>query len=332
MQGHTLYECIHKLRPGRRLGEPVISGFRAVVGLGDTFREEGEELSSSVARGPRTEAALTVLRGDNVGALYPLDRQISVIGRSRDVAVPLPDSNLSRHHAQIHRGGAEFTIEDLGSTNGTFVDGERVEGKLVLQDGCRIFLGTHTVLHFRLHDAVELEAARQTYALTVRDALTGVFNRRHLEERLWSEAAFARRHNSALSLILFDIDHFKRINDEHGHTVGDAALRLLAKALGGLTRQEDVLARYGGEEFALVARGIDRDNTLALAERMRQAIEAQRLPIGRGRRSFTISIGIAHSEAGSPMEAQHMFEAADRALYAAKDAGRNTVSIAPNKE
>jgi diguanylate cyclase (GGDEF)-like protein len=287
-----------------------------VANLSDTYKDADGELSSSVERRPRTEAALTVLRGDHVGALYPLDRDEVVIGRSCDVAVALPDDNLSRQHARIARApaGGEYTIEDLGSTNGTFVDGERVRGKRVLEDGCRIHLGTRTVLHFRSHDPVELQVALETYALALRDPLTGVWNRRHLEERLWSEAAFARRHGSPLSLILFDIDHFKRINDEHGHATGDAALRLLASALSELTRKEDVLARYGGEEFALVARGIDRDATLVLAERMRQAIESQQLPIGRRRTSFTISVGIAHSAAGEDVEAQQLFEAADRAL------------------
>lgn len=297
----------------------------------DTFRDEVEDLSDSVARGPRSEAALTVLRGENVGALYPLDGDDFVIGRSAEVGITLPDDSLSRQHARIRREGDAFTIEDLGSTNGTFVDGERLERPRALEDGSRIHLGSRTVLHFRLHDAVELEAARQTYALAVRDPLTGVFNRRHMQERLWSEAAFARRHHTSLSLILLDIDHFKLINDEHGHAVGDAALCLLAAALTGLTRQEDVLARYGGEEFALIARGIDRDGTLLLAERMRSTIEALRLPLdGGGSLGFTISIGIAFCEPGDETEAQQLFEAADRALYSAKDSGRNHVTLAPS--
>jgi diguanylate cyclase (GGDEF)-like protein len=149
---------------------------------------------------------------------------------------------------------------------------------------------------------------------------------------MWSEAAYARRHGTPLSLMLLDVDHFKQINDEHGHAVGDDALRLLARALSTLTREEDMLARYGGEEFALVARGIGRQDTLLLAERMRSVIAQQRLPIGQQEVAFTVSIGVAHSETGEDADAQHMFEAADRALYAAKDAGRNGVSIAPPAE
>jgi len=297
--------------------------------LEDTARDEAEELHDSVARGPKSEAVLTVLRGQNPGSLYTLEGHEATIGRSPDVAVPIPDDALSRQHARIHRQRDVYTIEALGSTNGTFVDGVRVTGRYTLEDGCRIALGARTVLHFGLHDSVELEAARHTHALTVRDPLTGAFNRRYLQERLASEAAFARRHKTPLSLLLLDIDYFKQINDVHGHSAGDAALRLLAQALSSMARQEDMLARYGGEEFALVARGIDRNGAQLLAERVRSAIAKQRLPVDKGSLSFTVSVGVAHCDAGDDCDAQHMFEAADRELYAAKDAGRNRVSISP---
>jgi diguanylate cyclase (GGDEF)-like protein len=295
----------------------------------ETTRKDDDDLSASVERGEKSEGVLTVLRGENPGALYTIDGLEAVIGRSPDVAVVIPDDSLSRRHACIRRIGVAFAIEDLGSTNGTFVDGKRVQRLRALEDGCRIFLGSHTVLLFRLHDLVELEAARQTQAMTVRDALTGTFNRRYLQERLRSEVAFAHRHRTPLSLLLLDIDHFKQINDTHGHAAGDVALRVLADALTALTRAEDVLARYGGEEFALLARGIDRDGTLALAERVRSAIAAEHVPTASGPITFTVSIGIAHDGGGSDISAPSMFDAADRALYAAKDAGRNSVSIAP---
>jgi diguanylate cyclase (GGDEF)-like protein len=281
-----------------------------------------------VARGPRSEAAMTVLRGELPGALFLL-RAESIIGRDPDVTISLPEHSLSRQHARIVRTGSAYTIEDLGSTNGTFVDGVRIAGKHGLEDGCRVHLGTRTVLHFRLYDAVELEAACASYALTVRDPLTGIYNRRYLQDRLSSEFAYCRRHSTPLSLMLLDIDHFKRINDQHGHSVGDEALRALANALAELTRQEDVLARYGGEEFALIVRGIDRQKTLALAERIRSAVAEQRVPVANDLVTFTVSVGIAHSENGDGGDVRALLETADRALYAAKEAGRNLVSFAP---
>jgi diguanylate cyclase (GGDEF)-like protein len=273
---------------------------------------------------------MTVLRGELPGALFPLHAEETIIGRDPEVTISLPEHSLSRQHACVRRAGHLYTIEDLGSTNGTFIDGVRITGAHNLEDGCRVHLGTRTVLHFRLYDAVELAAACETYALTVRDPLTGVYNRRYLQDRLWSEAAYCRRHGTPLSLILLDIDHFKSINDGYGHSVGDDALRTLASTLLQLTRQEDVLARYGGEEFALIARGIDRQNTLAFAERIRRSVESQCLAVANGMVSFTVSVGVAHSVNGDDSDVQSLLETADRALYAAKEAGRNRVSIAPN--
>jgi two-component system cell cycle response regulator len=295
----------------------------------DTTRESVDDDHPSVARGPRFAAILTVLRGENPGVMYTLEGSEALVGRSPEVAVTVPDDTLSRRHAYIRRIGNVFAIQDLESTNGTFVDGIRVEGTQALEDGCRIGVGARTVLHFRMVDAVELEAARQTYALTVLDPLTGVFNRRHLQERLAAETAYATRHGTPLSLLLLDIDHFKQINDAHGHAAGDEALCMLAKLLGKLARREDVLARFGGEEFALITRGIDQQGAFALAERARAAVAEQCLATETGTIRFTVSIGIAQCEAGAGSAAQRMFEAADRALYAAKDSGRNCVSIAP---
>jgi diguanylate cyclase (GGDEF)-like protein len=296
----------------------------------DTTPDEYDDSTDSVGRGPRSEAALTVLRGELPGALFPLSAHEMIIGRDTDAGISLPDHSLSRQHARILRRGYIYSIEDLGSTNGTFVDGTRIAGRRTLEDGCRVHLGSRTVLHFRLYDAVELEAACQSYALTVRDALTGMYNRRYLQERLRSEVAYCRRHGTPLSVIMLDIDHFKSINDQYGHGVGDAALRALAHTLSGLTRREDVLARYGGEEFALIARGIDREETCALAERIRYEVASRRVPVGSGALSFTVSIGVAHSETGLDSDAERLIEIADQALYAAKYAGRNLVSIEPS--
>jgi two-component system, cell cycle response regulator len=297
----------------------------------DTARVDVEDgLRSSVERGPKSEAVLTMLRGANPGFLYTLEGNEAVIGRSPEVAVSIPDDTLSRRHACIRRDDQGFSIEDMGSTNGTFVDGARVQGSQRLADGCRISLGARIVLHFALHDSVELEAARQTHDLTVRDPLTRVFNRRHLEERFAGEVAFANRHKTPLSLLLLDIDHFKEINDRFGHVAGDAALRSLARALLAMVRQEDVLGRYGGEEFAIVARGIDRRGTALFAERMRRGVQELHVPTEDGSLSFTVSIGVAYERGVDGCDAVRMFEAADRALYAAKAAGRNRVELAPD--
>ncbi len=280
-------------------------------------------------RGPKSEGVLTVLRGPNPGFLYTLDNDAALIGRSPEAQVSIADDALSRRHARIVRRDASFFIEDLESTNGTFVDGKRLHKPRKLEDGCRISLGGRTLLRFALHDAIEQEAARSTHELTVRDPLTRVFNRRHLEERLASETAYAARHETPLSLLVIDVDGFKQVNDTHGHAAGDSALRVLARALLAIVRKEDVVGRYGGEEFAIVARGIDRRGAAALAERVRGGVAELRVPTEHEPLSFTVSIGVAHTEGGDGCEPERLLRAADQALYAAKHAGRNRVESAP---
>jgi diguanylate cyclase (GGDEF)-like protein len=298
----------------------------------DTARVDVEQelTSNSVARGPKSEAVLTVLRGPSPGFIYALDGLIAVIGRNADTQVSIPDDGLSRRHACIRRKAEGFYIEDLESTNGTFVDGERVRDARKLDDGSRISLGGGTVLHFALRDAAELEAARRTHELTVRDPLTRLYNRRHFEERLASEAAFSHRHKAALSLLMIDVDSFKQINDNYGHAVGDSALRVLARSLLTMVRKEDVLSRYGGEEFAIVARGIDEEGALLFAERVHRGVQALRVPTEHGPIGFTVSIGVSHSSSEQGCDGEQMLRAADDALYAAKHAGRNRIEMAPS--
>ena len=286
---------------------------------------------SSVARGPKSEGVLTVLRGPSPGAIFALDESLSVIGRSPEAQVSIPEDTLSRRHACIRREADGFYVEDLASTNGTFVDGERVHGPVLLQDGSRISLGVAAVLHFSLRDAAELEAARRTHELTVRDPLTRLYNRRHFEERLAGEAAFAHRHKTPLSVLMIDVDAFKQINDTYGHGVGDATLRVLARALSSLVRKEDVLGRYGGEEFSIVARGIDETGAVMLAQRVHRCAKALRVPCERGPIAFTVSVGVAHSTGEAGCDAERLLRAADDALYAAKRGGRDRVEVAPSE-
>ncbi|HEX7479434.1 MAG TPA: GGDEF domain-containing protein [Polyangiales bacterium] len=306
-------------------------GVRMLPREDDTARVQVEATAANQVErsGPKSEGVLTVLRGPNPGFLYTLDASEAVIGRSPEVTVSIADEALSRRHARIRRESSAFYIEDLGSTNGTFVDGERLQRPRKLEDGCRISLGGRTLLRFALHDAVEQEAARSTHELTVRDPLTRVFNRGHLEERLASETAYAARHNTALAMLLIDVDDFKQVNDSHGHAAGDAALRVLARALTAMVRKEDVLARYGGEEFAIVARGIDRAGAIAFAERVRSGVHEVSVPTERKPLRVTVSVGVAHTNGGEGCEGDRLLRAADRALYTAKRAGRNRVEAAP---
>jgi diguanylate cyclase (GGDEF)-like protein len=152
-----------------------------------------------------------------------------------------------------------------------------------------------------------------------RDVLTELLNRRGFDEIFDIELERARRSDTPLSLLLGDLDHFKRLNDEHGHAAGDAELRRVARTLRVAKRRFDVAARMGGEEFALLAPDTDEQGALTLAERMRSEVD---LGSGHGDRTLTISFGVAtfplHGES-----AEDLLRAADQALYSAKRGGRN---------
>ena len=160
------------------------------------------------------------------------------------------------------------------------------------------------------------------------DPLTGLTNRRGLMERLQQEWARVQRHGGALSFIMGDVDHFKRINDTHGHAVGDQALREVADAIVGRCRETDLPSRYGGEEFAIIVPGEAVSAAARLAERCRQAVEAVRLGAGSEALRMTASFGVADSTGLASPEA--LVQQADKALYRAKNAGRNRVEVRQN--
>lgn len=273
--------------------------------------------------------SVTILTGHDPGAVFEIKAGNTDMGRSPDVDIPIADAGLSRRHARIVSEGGNYFIEDLGSTNGTFLNGNKVTQRLKLENGARIQVGETTVLRFALQDQLEQEAAKRMYEMTVRDPLTGLHNRRHLDERLASEFAFAIRHRTALSVFVVDVDHFKQINDTRGHPGGDEVLRALAGTLQKMVRTEDLVARFGGEEFVVIARSIDERGAAVFAERLRATVEAMRIPWQDDEIRITVSVGVAHCDAKYQYTtAEAMLAASDGALYRAKNAGRNRVNVA----
>lgn len=272
---------------------------------------------------------LTVLSGPNLGAVYCMRGERAILGRGDDSDLVLDDDSVSRHHARLSRHGGLYTIEDLDSTNGTFVSGRRVHGPVPLAEGERLRLAG-CVMCFGTQDAQAAQAARRIYEMGIRDGLTNLYNRRHLDDRMRNEVAFALRHGTPLAVIVCDIDLFKHVNDLLGHQAGDEVLRRVAAALQSTVRTEDVLARSGGEEFTVIARGIDADGARAFAERMRAMIERIEVLWQGERVPVTISLGVAHNHmvGMSSLDGDTLLAAADRALYAAKHAGRNRVEHA----
>ena len=247
-----------------------------------------------------------------------------VIGRHAKCDVCLQDPGVSRRHARIVGvPGGPYMIEDLKSTNGTFVDGQRAL-KVKLRGGERIQIGPNVVFRFSFGDETEEALARKLYEASTRDPLTQCHSRRFLDERLEAEVAYARRHKSPLGAVMFDIDHFKAINDMLGHAAGDRVLREVGARIGKLIRTEDVFGRYGGEEFLVLVRGIKHKNVIRFAERVRHAIDELRIPFGNRIIEITVSLGVASlEECGKKPDGATLVALADARLYRAKRAGRN---------
>jgi diguanylate cyclase (GGDEF)-like protein len=273
-----------------------------------------------------TNRVLTVLLGVNAGQVFTLDRDETLIGRGRDANIVIDEVGISRRHARIRRAdGGRHILEDLDSTNGVFVNSRRVE-RADLADGDRIQVGPAVLLRFGLVAADEEALARQLYEGATRDALTRLYNRKYATERLGAEVAYAHRHATPLSVILFDIDHFKRVNDTFGHAAGDAVLRILSAQAQKTIRGEDVLARYGGEEFVVIVRGIEHRSAMVLADRIRKSVERLSIPWDSGTLTISISAGVASlGECGPKAPEDALVSLADERLYRAKAGGRNRV-------
>jgi diguanylate cyclase (GGDEF)-like protein len=179
------------------------------------------------------------------------------------------------------------------------------------------------------HQAATLEQQNiQLKAAATTDALTGLANRAQFDQFLTEQFTVAAGNRQPLSMLLIDVDHFKRVNDRHGHPVGDQVLRAIGKLLKGAARVQDLAARYGGEEMSLIMPSTTRGTAAAIAESIRRAIAAKPIPCQELAVPVTISVGVASFELGGPLrEPAHLIKAADMAMYAAKSGGRNCVKI-----
>jgi diguanylate cyclase (GGDEF)-like protein len=286
-----------------------------------------DELASSPAVAPdlaKDRCLFSVVCGPRHDALLPMVGRELTVGRGPNVDEGLDDPFVSRRHARFFWNGSTLYVEDLGSTNGTWVGKRRVVSPHRVRDGSYVRLGRDVLLRCGLYDRVSEQSLLGLYASSRQDPLTHCYNRRYFDEQLEAEVSFARRSDGMLSLMLIDIDEFKRINDSRGHESGDAALRVVTQCMRRLLRPEDVLCRYGGDEFALIARGIAERNAVILAERVRRAVAG--LDRGGGQK-LSISIGVASRRPKSCASRAVLFSMADRSLYRAKAEGRNRVCV-----
>ncbi|HEY8074414.1 MAG TPA: GGDEF domain-containing protein, partial [Labilithrix sp.] len=233
--------------------------------------ERSVQVAPQSIRSPR-RATLVVMSGTSAGQVFRIEDAHVTLGRSKKADLVLVDAGVSRLHCGIDRDRqGRCLASDLGSTNGTLLNGARVD-RTELTAGDRLQLGPDVVLQFGYFDDAEEGLALRLYEAATRDALTRAYNRRHLQERLAAELSYAKRHETSLAAVIFDIDHFKAVNDLHGHAAGDGVLRDVADTVAEMLRTEDIFARWGGEEFLVLARGLSTRSAARLAERIRVAI------------------------------------------------------------
>ena len=291
---------------------PAFGNTVTVTEVGADFDALGQE---------HRRATLILISGPDPGQVFSLGAE-AVIGRDPVVDIAIDDSAVSRRHARVIVRGDTHVIEDLGSANGTFVNGTRIT-KHVLANAERVQIGPRVVLRFALLDEAEEAMQRQLFESSTRDPLTGAYNKKYITERLVAETAHALRHRSNLELVMFDVDKFKQVNDVYGHLVGDSVLRTVAERVHTLVRSEDVFGRFGGEEFVVISRAPDAAKH---AERIRVAIEKLAIETDRGPLHVTVSLGVARfDELSAEVTAGALLDKADLRLLEAKRTGRNRV-------
>src|SRR5579883_1326886 len=261
--------------------------------------------------------------GSAMGTRHLLEKGTMILGREDECDITIADYSVSRRHTRFDLDVDGYLATDLGSTNGTFVN-DKPAYRTPLTDGDYLRVG-NCLFRFLAGGNVEAEYHEELYRLAIIDALTGLYNKRYLMDYVQRELARSARYGRPLGLILFDIDHFKVINDTMGHLAGDLTLREVAACLGSEVRGDDLLARYGGEEFAAVLTESDQASAAELAERLRLAVESHAFAFEGRRYAVTISLGVASIQGNEVVSPQELLQRADDRLYRAKREGRNRV-------
>jgi len=279
---------------------------------------------SSVAAPPAGDACLVWVYPTDaeLGKRFALEKEEMVLGRGSDADITIDRDSVSRRHAMITHQDKKYTVVDLGSTNGTYVNDVPVKHH-DLGDGDLVKIG-NTIFKFLTGGNVESAYYEEIYKLTIFDGLTQAHNKRYFMEFIERELARAGRTGRPLSLVMFDIDHFKVINDTHGHLTGDAILKDLCARVRKSVRKDELLARYGGEEFAVVLPEASREGAVEFAERARRIVEADPFAFEGDSIRVTISLGVANTQ-GENLSPTAFIKEADENLYKAKRGGRNRV-------
>jgi two-component system, cell cycle response regulator len=290
-----------------------------------------EPLVQDLPHSPTTSSSpsplyFIMINGGIPGAMLHLSGAGTRIGRAIDNTLQLPETSISRYHAVLREDEeAQIRVSDLGSTNGTFVNGRRLpeHTPVCVHDGDRIQFGSTIVVKFVRPDPCEERFQREMFERTVRDSLTGLYNRGYFLSEVGLLGDRSALRGLGLAVFMIDIDHFKRINDTYGHEMGDLVLREVASVLRLSMRGDDLIARFGGEEFVAALPVAAPDQSAERAERIRTNLASRRILVAGRPLRVTVSIGVAYAPAGRPRSVSSLIGAADQGLYQAKNSGRD---------
>jgi two-component system cell cycle response regulator len=260
--------------------------------------------------------------GPNMGRKYELQGKTIALGRDPASDIVIGSDSVSRRHARLTTEGGRRLVTDLQSTNGTYVNDQPVLSEF-LSHGDQVKVGD-TIFKYLVGSDVETAYHEEIYRMTIIDGLTGVFNKRYFVEALEKEMSRAQRYGRPLSILMFDIDHFKRVNDNYGHLAGDYVLQALARLIQTRARREEIFARYGGEEFVILLPETQLEGGLELAEQLRKRVASYTFVFEGEEIPITVSIGVATAQ-GEGISETEFIRRADEKLYEAKAEGRNCV-------
>lgn len=289
---------------------------------------ESDTLKIRLEEAKATAPVLVVISGKPLGKSYFITKESMVLGRDLNADISIGETSISRRHTEFLLNTGTITVKDLGSTNGTYVNDAKVDSNStrILADGDLIRCG-NTILKFLKEGKIENLFQQKIYTMAHTDDLTGAHNKKSILEILKEEFMRSQMKGSSLTLIMFDLDHFKKVNDKYGHPAGDYVLKETCNLIKNkMIRQKDALGRYGGEEFALVLRETPLQIAVDVAERIRSTIEKHGYTFDEKSIPVTISLGISTLDS-TIKSADDLLATADKALYDAKNQGRNRVCI-----
>jgi two-component system, cell cycle response regulator len=288
---------------------------------------DGKTIADLKEESKTNPPAMVIITGKPLGKYFLINKQTMVLGRELTADICIPETSISRKHSEFTITENGVIAKDLGSTNGTFINDKKLEPHVpqILGDGDLIRCG-NTLFKFVREGQIETRAGLRNYDYST-DSLTGIFNRKAIIETIQEEFTKSKMRNTPLSFVLFDIDHFKKINDTYGHPAGDYVLKETCDLIKNkMIRQRDTLGRYGGEEFALVLPEIPSQIAIEVAERIRAAVEKHDFIFEGQQILVRISLGVVALDSSSKTP-DELIALADKALYEAKNTGRNRVCV-----